>query len=66
MANDLRIDCAKAHQILEPLGAEERIAWAVETFSDDVVLLSSMQRTAVILMHTFHTPTMSTPRLRNH
>jgi phosphoadenosine phosphosulfate reductase len=55
MANDLRSACAKAHQILEPLSAEERIKWAVETYADDVVLLSSMQRTAVVLMHMFHT-----------
>ena len=49
------LDCAKVHQILEPLSAERRIAWAVENFSDDVVLLSSMQRTSVVLMHMFHT-----------
>lgn len=55
MTNDLPIDCAKAHQILEPLGAQERILWSVEKFSDDVVLLSSMQRTAIVLMHMFHT-----------
>jgi phosphoadenosine phosphosulfate reductase len=51
MKNDLRIDCAKIHERLEPLAAEERIQWASETFSDDLVLLSSMQRTAVVLMH---------------
>ena len=55
MTNDLRIDCAKAHQLLAPLSAEKRIVWAVETFSDSVVLLSSMQRTSVVLMHMFHT-----------
>jgi phosphoadenosine phosphosulfate reductase len=55
MANDPRIDCAKIHQTLEPLTVEERIKWAVETFSDDVVLLSSMQKTAVVLMHMVHT-----------
>ena len=54
MMNDLRIDCAKAHQILAPLSAEARIQWAVETFSDGVVLLSSLQRTSVVLMHMFH------------
>src|SRR5664279_609687 len=55
MTNDLRIDCAKAHQLLAPLSAEKRILWAVEAFSDSVVLLSSMQRTSVVLMHMFHT-----------
>jgi phosphoadenosine phosphosulfate reductase len=55
MTDDQRIDCAKTHKILEPLTAQERIMWAVETFSDNLVLLSSMQRTAVVLMHMFHT-----------
>jgi phosphoadenosine phosphosulfate reductase len=54
MTKDPRIDCAQTHKILAPLTAEERIKWAVETFSDDLVLLSSMQRTAVVLMHMFH------------
>jgi phosphoadenosine phosphosulfate reductase len=49
------LDCAEVHQILEPLSAEKRISWAVETFSDGVVLLSSMQRTSIVLMHMFHT-----------
>ena len=48
------IDCAKAHAVLEPLGTKERILWAAKTFSDDLVLLSSMQKTAVVLMHLFH------------
>src|SRR5262252_4863840 len=54
MGQDIRIDCAAANAALEPLGAVERILWAVERFSDDVVLLSSMQKTAVVLMHMFH------------
>lgn len=55
MTQDLPIDCAKTHKMLESLTAEERIKWAVATFSDDVVLLSSMQRTSVVLMHMVHT-----------
>jgi phosphoadenosine phosphosulfate reductase len=55
MTHDPRIDCIKTHKILEPLTAEERIKWAAEAFSDNLVLLSSMQRTAVVLMHMFHT-----------
>ena len=39
---------------LEALAAEARILWAVERFADQVVLLSSMQRTGVVLMHMFH------------
>ena len=54
MTEDPRIDTAGANAILKPLGALERIRWAVDTFSEDVVLLSSMQKTAVVLMHLFH------------
>lgn len=55
MVNDPRIDYLKAQARLEPLSAKERLLWAVETYSDNVVLLSSMQRTGVVLMHMFHT-----------
>ena len=51
---DTRIDCATANAALEPLSALERIRWAVDALADDVVLLSSMQKTAVVLMHLFH------------
>ena len=47
-------DLAQANATLAPLGALERLRWAVETFPDKVLLLSSMQRTAVVLMHMFH------------
>lgn len=52
--NESRIDCATANAALEPLSALERIRWATGTLSDKVVLLSSMQKTAVVLMHLFH------------
>ena len=48
------IDLTKTHATLEPLSAKERISWAAETFADNLVLLSSMQKTAVVLMHLFH------------
>lgn len=48
------IDFATANEALEPLSALERIRWTVDRLSDDVVLLSSMQKTAVVLMHLFH------------
>ena len=54
MTHDTRIDCATANAALEPLSALDRIRWAVDTLSDNVVLLSSMQKTAVVLMHLFH------------
>lgn len=49
-----RLDCARANAALEPLSALERIQWAVDARGDSVVLLSSMQKTAVVLMHLFH------------
>ena len=52
--DDARIDSATANAALEPLSALDRIRWAVDALGDDVVLLSSMQKTAVVLMHLFH------------
>lgn len=54
MTADDRIDIAAANEILGPLNAEQRVRWAIETFGPSVVLLSSMQKTAVVLMHMFH------------
>src|SRR6478609_5938740 len=54
MTEDTRIDCATANAALEPLHALDRIRWTVDALGDDVVLLSSMQKTAVVLMHLFH------------
>jgi phosphoadenosine phosphosulfate reductase len=54
MTDKPRIDCATANAALEPMSALERIRWAVDAMSEDVVLLSSMQKTAVVLMHLFH------------
>ncbi len=47
------IDCRAAQAALQPQSAEERIGWAAQTFGNDMVLLSSMQKTAVVLMHMF-------------
>jgi phosphoadenosine phosphosulfate reductase len=54
LTDTTRIDCATANAALEPLSALDRIRWAVDALGDDVVLLSSMQKTAVVLMHLFH------------
>jgi len=54
MSDPLRIDCAAANAVLGTLDARERIRWATRILADDVVLLSSMQRTATVLMHMFH------------
>lgn len=48
------MDCAKTHESLAPLSAKDRISWAARTFGDNLVLLSSMQKTATVLMHLFH------------
>ena len=50
----MEIDFPTANAALEPLSALDRIRWAVGQLGDDVVLLSSMQKTAVVLMHMFH------------
>jgi len=50
----MEIDFPAANAALEPLSALDRIRWAVGQLGDDVVLLSSMQKTAVVLMHMFH------------
>src|SRR6201999_453209 len=49
-----RIDLVQANAALAALTAKDRIRWAVDTFGDRVLLLSSMQKTAVVLMHLFH------------
>ncbi len=54
MSDDRGIDIATANAALEPLSALDRIGWAAATLGDSVVLLSSMQKTAVVLMHMFH------------
>lgn len=50
----MEIDFLTANAALEPLSALDRIRWAVGRLGDDVVMLSSMQKTAVVLMHMFH------------
>jgi phosphoadenosine phosphosulfate reductase len=50
---ELSFDVSQASEILEPLNAKERICWASTKFGDNVVVLSSMQRTATVLMHLF-------------
>lgn len=48
-------DLAEVQQKLAPMTAQDRIQWAVDYFGDQAVLLSSMQKTASVLMHMFHT-----------
>src|SRR5512140_212731 len=47
MSHDLRA----MNQALAELPARDRLAWAAATFGDRLVLLSSMQKTASVLMH---------------
>jgi phosphoadenosine phosphosulfate reductase len=53
-ATPVEIDMHAANQRLAPLSAEERIQWAVEQFGMGLTMLSSMQKTASILMHIFY------------
>jgi len=46
---------AEMNLLLGPLPAEERVGWVARRFGDDLVLLASMQRTSVVLMHMFFT-----------
>jgi phosphoadenosine phosphosulfate reductase len=54
MASDSRINLDEVNATLEGKSAKQRIEWAIERFTDSVVLLSSMQKTAAVLMHHFH------------
>jgi phosphoadenosine phosphosulfate reductase len=45
------IDCATANPVLQAQTAQQRIQWVIRTFGNQAVLLSSMQRTAAVLMH---------------
>lgn len=54
MPSEVRINLEEANAALEGKDAKQRIQWAIETFAERVVLLSSMQKTAVVLMHHFH------------
>ncbi len=47
-------DLIAANKLLQDLTAAERIRWAVETFGRHAILLSSMQSSASVLMHYFH------------
>jgi phosphoadenosine phosphosulfate reductase len=48
-----KIDCSEVNAVLVGRGAKARVAWAAAAFGNDMVLLSSMQKTAVVLMHLF-------------
>ncbi len=50
----IQLDLQNTHEILAPLSVENRILWAAEVFKDNLVLLSSMQKTASVLMHLFY------------
>jgi phosphoadenosine phosphosulfate reductase len=54
LAPEPEMALVESARTLAPLAAEARILWALERFADRVVLLSSMQRTGIVLMHMFH------------
>jgi phosphoadenosine phosphosulfate reductase len=51
---DAHFDSDRANVDLAGLSAKDRVRWAVATFGTGVILLSSMQRTSLVLMHIFH------------
>ena len=51
---DAVLDSERANADLAQLSAKDRVRWAVETFGPRVILLSSMQRTSLVLMHMAH------------
>ena len=48
------LDLNATHEVLAKLSAADRILWGRDNFNDDLVLLSSMQKTASVLMHLFY------------
>jgi len=48
------IDLEKTNQMLAEQDVIERVAYGIKTFGSDAVLLSSMQKTASLLMHCFY------------
>jgi len=52
-AENLGVDEANAK--LKSLDAAGRVRWGVETFGENAVLLSSMQKTSSVIVHLFHT-----------
>lgn len=50
----LDVDVAAANLRLNGLTALERVRWAVDTFGENAVLLSSMQKTSSVVVHLFH------------
>lgn len=51
-AESLGVDESNAK--LRPLDAAGRVRWAVETFGENAVLLSSMQKTSSVIVHFFY------------
>ena len=48
------LDIGQCNQLLSQWTLDQRILWAVEQFGESAILLSSMQKTASVLMHTFY------------
>ncbi|SOH06119.1 hypothetical protein KSMBR1_3646 [Candidatus Kuenenia stuttgartiensis] len=54
MEQTMQLDIISVNQKLRNFSAVERIQWAVDNFGMDAILLSSMQKTASVLMHYFY------------
>jgi phosphoadenosine phosphosulfate reductase len=51
---DAPFDLDRANAELSKLSIVDRVRWAVDSFGTGVVLLASMQRTSLVLMHVFY------------
>ena len=54
VATGTPLDINSTNAKLEAMPALDRVGWAAEHFGESAVLLSSMQKTASVLMHMFH------------
>jgi len=61
MEQTIQLDIVSINRKLKNFSALERMQWAIDNFGKDAILLSSMQKTASVLMHCFYTM-----KLENH
>lgn len=48
------LDLAAANENLMPMSAEQRLRWAADHFGPELAMLSSMQKTASVIMHLYY------------
>jgi len=63
METTIRLDFTTINNKLEDMSTKERICWALDVFGQNAVLLSSMQKSASVLMHHFFVMEIDNPIL---